>query len=156
MDQPAAEFAGVRAELLAALRRSPAKNRNDILFGEWNLKDVTAHLAGWDRYFTDILECLEAAEEALYWGNIKRFNEASVEKRRRSSWKVVYEEFTTAGEDFIDRYGQLSAELLNSRFWSGRPYTPAKILRINLHHYGQSHLPEITRKLAALEARHPA
>ena len=80
MDQPVAEFAGVRAELLAALRQFPAKNRNDILFGEWSLKDVTAHLAGWDRYFTDILECLEAAEEAPYWGTIKRFNEASVEK----------------------------------------------------------------------------
>lgn len=134
MDQPAAEFAGVRAELLAALGRFPAKNRNDILFGEWSLKDVTAHLAGWDRYFTDILECLGAAEGAPYWGNIKRFNEASVEKRRHSSWKVVYDEFTAASEDFIDRYGQLSAALSNSRFWSGRPYTPAKILRVNIHH----------------------
>lgn len=79
-----------------------------------------------------------------------------MEKRRHSSWEAVYGEFTAAGEGFIDRYGRLSAGLFASRIWPGRPYTPAKILRINLHHYGKSHLPEITTTLAALEARHPA
>jgi hypothetical protein len=156
MDLHGSEFSRVRAELLSALRRFPAKNRNDVLFGEWSLKAVTAHLAGWDRYFTDILECLEADEEAPYWGNIRRFNEESVNKRKDSSWKAVYEEFAAAGQEFIDRYGQLSQEAMNSRFWPERSYTPAKILQINLHHYGQSHLREITRKLAVLEARRPA
>lgn len=39
-------FGEVRAEFLEVLRAFPAVRRNEILFGEWSLKDVVAHLVG--------------------------------------------------------------------------------------------------------------
>jgi hypothetical protein len=151
MYQPVERFAEVRDQVLDAIRRFPARHRKDVLFGEWSLKDLVAHLTGWDVYFTTILRCLETAEKAPYWGNITKFNEASVEKRRASSWKKVYEEFVVAGHEFIRCYGQLSEKTAETRFWKSKSYTPASIIRINIHHYAKSHLPEIEKKIAALK-----
>lgn len=150
MDKPISRFVEVRNQLLEALRRFPARSRNEILFAEWTLKDVVAHLAGWDQYFTAILECLETGEKAPFWGNMTEFNKASVGKRKSAPWKAVYDEFVAAGEEFMRRYGELSEETANTRFWKGRPYTPAMIIEINVHHYAKSHLPEIEKKLAAV------
>jgi hypothetical protein len=129
----------------------PRRVESAVLFGDWNLKDVVAHLTGWDRYFIDILDALQAGEEPPYWGNMTKFNEASVQKRRESSWEVVNDEFVATGEEFIHRYNQLPAEYREVSFWKGRSYTPVRMLEINIHHYGKSHLPQIKKKLARLE-----
>jgi len=150
MYQPIERFAEVREQVLHAIRRFPAQRREDELFGEWTLKDLVAHLTGWDVYFTTILSCLETGEKAPYWGNMNKFNEASVGKRRDSSWKKVYDEFVAAGREFIRCYGQLSDKAAERRFWKSKSYTPASIVRINIHHYAKSHLPEIEKVLAAL------
>lgn len=150
MNQPISRFHEVRSRVLQAMQRFPARSRNDVLFGEWSLKDVVAHLTGWDQYFTSILRCLETGEKAPFWGNMADFNKASVEKRRALPWKAVYDEFVAAGDEFIRHYGQLSEATADTRFWKGKPYTPAKIVEINIHHYAKSHLPEIERRLASV------
>jgi hypothetical protein len=150
MNELLSQFTEVRDEFIEILQRFPAPRRSAVLFGEWNLKDVIAHLTGWDRYFTDILDCLQAGEEPAYWGNMTKFNEVSVQKRRESSWEVVYDEFVATGEEFIHRYDQLPEELRGGKFWRGRSYTPVRILEVNIHHYG-SHLAQVKRKLARLE-----
>jgi hypothetical protein len=150
MDQPLSRFVEVRSRVLEALHRFPARSRTDVLFDEWSLKDVVAHLAGWDTYFTAILTCLETGEEAPFWGNMTEFNKASVGKRRALPWESVYDEFVAAGDEFIHRYGQLSKKTAGARFWKARPYTPANIVDINIHHYGKSHLPDMERRLAVL------
>jgi hypothetical protein len=132
------------------LRRFPPGRRDDLLFRDWSLKDVVAHLTGWDQYFTAILKCLETGEKAPFWGSITQFNKASVAKRRALAWKTVYDEFVAAGDEFIRCYGQLSEKTAGTRFWKAKPYTPAKIVDINIHHYAKSHLPEIERKLAVV------
>ena len=113
MDELISHFVEVRAEFLDVLGRFPARRRGDVLFGKWNLKDLVAHLAGWDQYFVELLVSLQAGEEPPYWGNMTKFNEASVQKRRESPWEVVYDEFVAAGDEFIRCCTQLPAELRN-------------------------------------------
>ena len=156
MDELISHFVEVRAEFLDVLGRFPARRRGDVLFGKWNLKDLVAHLAGWDQYFVELLVSLQAGEEPPYWGNMTKFNEASVQKRRESPWEVVYDEFVAAGDEFIRCCTQLPAELRDVRFWKGRSYTPARILEINIHHYAVSHLKQVKRKLASLETEETA
>lgn len=150
MDELLSQFIEVRDELIETLHRFPAPSRSVVLFGDWNLKDVVAHLTGWDRYFIDILDSLQAGEEPPYWGSMTKFNEASVQKRKETSWEVVLGEFVASGDEFIHRYNQLPAGYWDVRFWKGRSYTPVRILEVNIHHYG-SHLPQVKRKLARLE-----
>lgn len=151
MDKLLSQFKEIREEFVEILDRFPAPSRSVVLFGDWNLKDVLAHLTGWDRYFIDILDALQAGEEPPYWGNMSKFNEASVQKRRESSWEVVFDDFVATGEAFIHCYNQLPAEYREVRFWKGRSYTPVRMLEINIHHYGKSHLPQVKRKLVRLE-----
>jgi uncharacterized damage-inducible protein DinB len=150
MAAPIRGFSEVRARLIEALRAFPAHNRNDILFGEWSLKDVIGHLTGWDRYFTAALKSHERGEAPPFWGDITEFNRASVARRKGSSWKKVYDEFVAAGEEFIRAYSQVPEPSADERLWKGKPYTPVSIVDINTHHYGTSHLPQIEKAMARL------
>ncbi|MFX0145376.1 MAG: maleylpyruvate isomerase N-terminal domain-containing protein [Candidatus Hodarchaeota archaeon] len=150
MDELLSQFIEIREEFNKILDRFPALSRSVVLFGDWNLKDLIAHLTGWDRYFVDILDSLQAGEEPPYWGNMTRFNKTSVQKRSASSWEDNYDEFVATGEEFIRRYNQLPVEFRWNRFWRRRSYTPVRILEINIHHYG-SHLSQVKRKLYRLE-----
>jgi hypothetical protein len=151
MDELLSQFTEIREEFIEILDRFPPARRGEVLFSDWNLKDVVAHLTGWDRYFIDILDALRTGHAPPYWGNMTKFNEAAVQKRRKSSWEIVYDEFVATGEEFIHRYNQLPAEYREARFWKGKSYTPFRILEINIHHYGKSHLQQIKKKLSRLE-----
>jgi uncharacterized damage-inducible protein DinB len=58
-DEIIASLVETRKELLAAASTLPAKDRDEIFLGVWSVKDLLAHLIGWD--FTN----LQAAQEIL-------------------------------------------------------------------------------------------
>ncbi len=144
------QFIKVRKEFIETLKKFPIDQVDKRLFGEWNLKDVLAHLAGWDTYFTEILSCLKRGNEIPYWSNIEKFNENSVGNRKYMSWNEVYDEFVSSGEEFIKEYLDVRQDYRSVRFWKKRSYTPTKILEINIHHYEKNHLDEIKEKLGKL------
>jgi hypothetical protein len=151
LDERISEFRRVRAILLDVLDQYPDDRVDEVLFDEWSLKSVVAHLSGWDRYFTDILRDLESGRKALYWGSIQEFNEGSVAHRIDLNWSDVYKEFIEAGEAFIESYRQASPSLVEEKFWANRSYTPAEILEVNIHHYAESHLPQLEAGLAIIQ-----
>ena len=151
MKELLSRFQEVRTEFIETLNRFPAPQRGEVLFGNWDLKDVVAHITGWDRYFVEILDHLESDEEPPYWKNMTGFNEGTLTKSRKSSWESVCAEFVSGGEEFIRRYADLPSELWDVRFWKGRSYTPQRMLEINIHHYGKSHLVQVRQKLDNLE-----
>ena len=135
-------FAQVRADLLGTVKGFSPDRVGETMFGEWDLKRVLAHMAGWDSYFTEIVRLLKAGEEPSYWGSIDEFNQASVQKRESDTWDKVNEEFVRAGAEFIVEYGNLEDGLWNQRFWEEGNPTPAWIAEINIEHYTE-HLEEI-------------
>ncbi len=151
MDALLDRFENIRAEFIDVLDHFPDSKRTERLFNDWNLKEVVAHLAGWDRYFTEIADALEAGEEPPYWKSMTRFNEASVEKRKDEPWDSVFKEFVSSGEAIIHCYKQLPASLQDAKFWKNKSYTPVQMLEINIHHYENDHLAKIKKVLARLE-----
>jgi hypothetical protein len=151
MDELISRFAEVRDDFIETLQRFPTVKRDVVLFGEWSLKDVIAHFVGWDRYFIDLLDSLQVDEEPPYWQNMTKFNKASVDKRRESSWEAVYEAFVSTSEEFIRRYRLLPEALREIRFWRNKSYSPISILEINIHHYEKSHLAQIKKTLSGIE-----
>ncbi len=141
------QFTQVRKDFLEALKQFPKDKVEEILFGEWSLKDVLSHFAGWDKFFTEILRLLKEGQDIPHWGNINKFNEKSVGRRKDWSWDEVYDEFVSAGEQFIKEYSDLPEELANSLFWGGKGYTPIKILKVNVHHYEKTQLLEMKKLL---------
>jgi uncharacterized damage-inducible protein DinB len=47
-DEIIASLVETRKELLAAASTLPAKDRDEIFLGVWSVKDLLAHLIGWD------------------------------------------------------------------------------------------------------------
>ncbi|MGD8759218.1 MAG: ClbS/DfsB family four-helix bundle protein [Anaerolineales bacterium] len=152
MDQRLSEFTQARQAVIEAIDHFPDDRVDEILFGEWSLKDVLAHLTGWDQYFVEILRLLRSGKEAPHWGSIAKFNQASVQRRAADGWIEVYDEFIAGGEAFINAYGGLATNEANARFWEGKSYTPNRIIEVNAHHYGKSHLPQIKRRLVSLHS----
>jgi hypothetical protein len=151
MDELLDRFQEIRTEFIDVLQQIPASKRTERLFNQWCLKDVVTHLAGWDRYFVDIADALEAGEEPAYWGSKAKFNAASVEKRKDQPWDSVFAEFVTNGEAFIQRYMQIPASMWAARFWNHKSITPVQMLEINIHHYEKDHLVKVKKILARFQ-----
>lgn len=142
MKELVSRFAQIRSDLLATLRGFPVDQVGESVCGEWDLKCVLAHIAGWDSYFTEIAKLLRAGEEVPYWGDIDEFNAASVKKQEDRTRDEVNDEFVRAGEAFIEEYGTLEEALWNKRFWKQGNPTPTWVVKINIEHYTE-HLEEI-------------
>jgi uncharacterized damage-inducible protein DinB len=145
MEQWLNRYTEVRQELIDLIKRFPENRVEEVLFGAWSLRQILAHLIGWDVYFTDLLKLLAAGQEPPYWGSIQEFNQLAIAQREDRTWQEVYDEFIQAGEAFIDTYSDVEDDVKDLRFWENRSYTPVKILKVNLHHYEKSHLPEIKK-----------
>lgn len=151
MDELLDRFQEIRAEFINVLQRFPASERMERLFDQWCLKDVVAHLAGWDRYFVDIVVALEEGDKPPYWGSMVQFNEISVEKRKDQPWESVFDEFVANSEAFVQRYKQIPEAMWAARFWEHKSITPIKMLEINIHHYEKDHLAKVKEVLARFQ-----
>ena len=52
------QFTQVRKSLVETVLNYPDDKLGKIVSGEWNIKCVMAHIAGWDTYFTMISEVI--------------------------------------------------------------------------------------------------
>jgi uncharacterized damage-inducible protein DinB len=147
MDKLISDFKNSRNKLIEAVNEYPVDKREDKLFGEWNLKDVVVHFAAWDSFFTQMLKLHKQNKTVPYWEDINKFNDKEVGKKRSWSWDKVYNEFIQSGDEFIKEYSKIPKNLLKKLFWTGRAYTPEKILKVNIHHYQKAQYIEILKLL---------
>lgn len=139
------DFKNARVKLIGEINKFPKNKREEILFDQLNLKDVVAHFAAWDIYFTDSLKLLSAGKAVPYWGKINDCNAKAVSERKNWNWEKIYKEFLKAGEEFIKEYSKTSDLILGKPFWPGKKYTPLRFLEINIDHYLNAQLKEIER-----------
>ena len=145
------QFTRVRKSLVETVLNYPDDKLGEIVSGEWNIKCVMAHIAGWDTYFTMIVKLLMLGTEVPYRGdNIDGWNDAMVKERAGKSWSEVRDEFVKASEEFQKEYGNLDEELWNRRFWEQRAVTPAWVVKHIIEHY-KEHGAEIEKALMKTE-----
>ena len=140
-------FVQIRKDFLETVSSFPADRIEEPLCGEWDIKCVLAHMAGWDIYFGKIVNLLRIGKDTPYWGDIQACNEAAVREREGRTWDEVRDEFKKTGQEFIEAYSTLDEQLWSKRFWEQADLAPAGVLEINIHHYGE-HLEEIEKKLS--------
>lgn len=138
------QFVHVRAELQETLNRFPADRTEEVLFNTWRLKDVLAHIIGWDLYFTELVRRLKANDPIAHYGDINAFNAASVAQRAGRTWPEVYAEWIGSSAAFSEEYGNLDECWWNTPVSEAFKLTPALALKINIEHY-EEHLAKIQR-----------
>jgi hypothetical protein len=140
-------FAQVRGDLLKTVSSFPEAKAGEAVCGQWDIKCVLAHIAGWDAYFTAAVRLLKMGKDVPYRGDhVEKWNAAMVKEREGRTWNEVRDEFLKAGEDFLKEYGNLEGDLWNRRFWEQRKPTPAWVVEYNADHY-EGHTAEIKKKL---------
>lgn len=143
MQEKIEELKRARLTLLRAIDNFPKNKREEILFNKWSLKDVVAHISGWDIAIIDLLKSLKKGKTPCWIEGVHKFNKRSVEKRKRWSWPKVYKEFVKLGKEIIEGYESVPEELWEKRIWEKRSFTPRKFLEIDIKHYRDDHLPQI-------------
>ena len=150
-------FAQARGDLLKTGSSFPESRADEAVCGNWNIKGVLAHIAGWDTYFAMIVRRLRMGEEVPYWGDhpqwgedMEKRNTALMKEREGKTWKEIRDEFVKAGEEFLKEYRNLEEGLWDQRFWGQRNATPIWVLKHDVEHY-EEHREEIEKKLREWE-----
>jgi uncharacterized damage-inducible protein DinB len=116
-DQIITRFIEARKELLKAAAMIPTEAQDEVFLGIWSVKDLVAHLVGWD--YTN----LEAAQEILdgklptvlsrYDPDWQTFNAGLVAQHRRSNWSELLSIMDQSQQKLIGFLKRLSPEELD-------------------------------------------
>lgn len=139
------DFKRARLALIQVLKNFPEDRRNEILFDRWSLKDLLAHMSGWMIAATNNVKFLKKGNIPPWVESINDFNKNNVEKRKNWDWDQVYQELVKTSRKFIEKYEGLPKELWQKKYWPKRSFTPKKILEIEVKHWRDTHLPQITK-----------
>ncbi len=129
-------IAGRQSVLNAALAL-PVDRQDEIFLGEWSVKDLLAHLVGWD--FTNIQAIREILDGQAptflqyFDKDWRSFNRKLVEQYRREPLQALLAEVQASHQEFMAFLDALPAEELlkgKARSPRGRPVTIQNLLRV--------------------------
>lgn len=142
------QFIKARQEITTVISKFPPKKRLLPLFDKWTLKDVIAHLSGWDLFTLEAIKALKAGKVPVRGPSINEFNKRSVSKREDWAWNKIYEEFTGLGSQLTLELSNVPESLWGKKIWPNRGLTLEKLLKVDIDHYLNDHLREIEKKSA--------
>jgi len=137
--------------LLDAVDRIPADLLSEPIHGDWTIKELLVHLAGWDRAVAASADDVLGGRGArLLTMVVEDINEDLVEHRRGVPLDEVRRELMEAHLRLLDRVAAVPParwhEALPGRVWpDGSPMTPATVFAYRYHgltHYG-GHAEEV-------------
>ena len=134
-----ARLAYERTSLLAQLLGLDEAVLTGLLVGEgWTVKDLLAHVAGWDRWQKNSMQAMVAGEEPVFDAvdDIDAANERFVAAWRGASLEAVVAEHSAARSDWVAWLGDLPVEaFFRARTYHGYDWTFARTpLRIQWEH----------------------
>ena len=139
-----------RAELLAA---SDGIDPHAEIYPGWTLKELFAHLAGWDDAVASSLRAHAGGREPATPATlgINAYNAESVETRESLSYEQTVKECEAAREQLKAALNDLPSKKFDEPIilpWGGTSYVK-KLIRVFVHHDREEHAPE----LVAFKAR---
>lgn len=142
-----ADFQKASELFLKTIDDFPVDKRETVLFDQWSLKDILAHILGWHQLFLSNLDNLQKNNLPTDWGKIDDFNHQSVSRFHSQSFSSIYQNLLNTDRELINKLLSLTPEDWQKKFWPNRTYTPQKILEIEIKHYLKTHLPQIKKFL---------
>ena len=148
-DRVVREFAEVRQKIIETATSVPRERQDEIFLGIWSLKDLLAHLAGWD--FTNV----EAVKEILrsktpncfkHWNpDWAAYNAKLVQQYKYENWVEMLTEVQLSHHDLVEFLQQIPADNFQKDFGvrlpGGRVITIAHYLQAEIdderEHYQQ-------------------
>lgn len=140
------QFFKAREEIAATINKFPPKKRLLTLFDKWTLKDVVAHLSGWDLFTLEAIKGLNKRKVPDWDGSVQEVNRASVTKRKGWTWEKIIDEFNALGNELHKELNKVDSGDWERKIWPNKSLTVEKLLKIDIHHCLKEHLGKIDRE----------
>ncbi len=130
-------------EFIELVNRFPVQERLSVLFDQWSLKDILAHIIGWNMCLKENLDFIQQDKEPPFYGKVNDYNAQSVENRKNDSWEKVFKDCDQSGLQLVEAYKNLPEKYWQQKFWPEKSATPEKFLKIVTNHYANEHIPQV-------------
>jgi len=119
-EQLLADLREARANILSEASALPAKKRDYVFLGIWSLKDLLAHLAGWDYTNIEAVRSVMAGNLPSFYEyhdrDWKTYNAILVEKHRKASFKELLAEVKKSHKKLVEFLETIPPEHFNKDF----------------------------------------
>lgn len=139
------QFTQLRDDLVGYIQNIPLTKAEEIIFDKWSLKNIIAHLIGWDQHFIEELNHLVNHQvEKSIWVTIQNQNAHSIAKYC-GSWDEVVNTYKTISQNLINNLLSLNQNLWNQPLFIEKiNRTPINYLKIWIKHIND-HLESIKK-----------
>jgi len=142
------KFKRIRQSVKDLIDQFPENHRLDVLFDQWNLKDIVAHLNNWMVHDIDCLTALKEGREPYWEPDVDEFNRKGIEERKSIIWEKIYKEFIDLGDNLINIYETLPDNLWGKSIWQKyKNQTAHRFLDDDISHWESEHLGDLREKL---------
>ncbi|MFA6519160.1 MAG: ClbS/DfsB family four-helix bundle protein [Candidatus Shapirobacteria bacterium] len=130
------QFQSASKDFFETISSFPAAKREEIIFDKWSLKDVIAHLVGWDEHFIEELDNLINNKiEKSIWVTIPNLNKNSTAKFKNDSYQNVIKTYQQTSQKLINKLRNLDKIYWDKPlFPEKKSRTPQKYLSIWIQH----------------------
>ncbi len=117
------------------------------LFGTWSIKDMLAHIIGWERLSVEKVRAIKNRQLSRWIKDVDKQNAKVVNEFENKDWSEVYAALIKSGNEMIQEYESLPAELWTKQAGPNPKYTPQRFLEQETKHYQGTHLQKIEHYL---------
>lgn len=139
------KYKEARADFIRAITQFPTEKREEVLFGEWSLKQLFTHLNGWDLFLTKAIKNLKADSKEIFPDTAEGLNETTLSNHKNSNWDDIYKEFEDSGMNLFKELENLSEEDWSKALWSNNGMSTKDFLGILTGHINDEHLPLVKK-----------
>lgn len=144
------ELQEVISELIGLVRRFPENERSVKHFAEWTIREVIAHIAGWNLQRIGELEEFMQGKEIEIINNYDVFNRQVIRQKRYYAWEQLQNEFEQSCRDLATSFASVPEEMADQKVWSGKTSTPTSWLQVDIEHLHDEHVVTVRKILAEL------
>jgi hypothetical protein len=147
MEDTLSHYKGARETFLKVVAEFPQELRDRPLFGEWNLKDILAHIVGWESLSIEKVEAVKQGITSQWVSDVEEQNRKAVERCKGASWDEMYQKLVQSGEIMLSAYQSLPPYLWGKQAGPEPKFTPRHFLEKEAEHY-EGHLKEIKARMS--------
>jgi hypothetical protein len=119
-EQILSELTEVRQNILREATRLSEKDRNQTFLGIWSVKDLLAHLAGWDHTNIESVKAVLSGNLPAFYAHHdpdwRKYNSMLVAKYKRDSFHELIVLLNNSQRELIDVLKTVPAEAFNKDF----------------------------------------
>ena len=146
MEDTLGYYRRAREDFLKAIARFPQELRDRPLFGEWSLKDVLAHIIGWESLSIEKAEAVKKGITPDWVSDVEEQNRKAAEQYKGAGWDEMYQRLVQSGEGMLSAYQSLPPHFWDKQVGPDPKSTPRHFLEEEARHY-EGHLKEVNEVL---------